>query len=608
MSKPPRKKKRRAHPPEGADAGVSLPRVEAAAPVAAAPKDAAAERPKRRPSSDEDRAQDRDEDRAQDRDEDRAQDRAPSADAKAPPPSAAAERAPRETTTVQELRVSAAVAVAAAVVIAVLVNILAARHYRRWDVTDDGLYTISRATEQVLRTLPDQVELYVLLSSSDPLTLTLRHLLEAYGALTSKLSVAYVDPDRDPAEFIALQQKFGIAAGKTEDGRIITDASIVIVRGERRHFVTAHDLIEVNEGDEARARSKVEQTLTAGIQVVVTGETPRVCFTSGYGEPSIEEGGVEGLLSLHSRLDKLNYEVAQLPPVRELDGKDPIGECKLVVVAGPNQRMDETDVLRLRRFVENGGNVLVFAGPELSPSGQGFVDQGLAPLVALAGVRRRQDLVFERDPGRAWTRGQGEAMVATPKPHAITQAFVELQGAVPIVLTLTSSFELLPDTPVVPIPLLSTSDRAFGMRRFAEWAQDPVPPSPSADDHPGPLMLAYAAELPKKRADAERGPRLVVFGTKSAVVGANWTNERLQGTGLLVESAISWLASETVLVDVPQKPARSLGAGITQQDVSAAAIKLVILLPLSAVLMGVGVALRRRLGSRDRVRRKETKS
>ncbi len=363
-----------------------------------------------------------------------------------------------------ELRIASAVAVAAAVIVAVLINVLSARHYRRWDLTDDGLYTISRATQQTLATLPGEVEIYVLLSHNDPLTLTLRHLLEAYSALTSRLTVAYVDPDRDPAEFIAVQQKYGIAAGKTEDGRIITDASIVVVHGERRHFITSGDLIQVNQGQEAKARSNVEQTLTAGIRLAVSGEAPRVCFTHGHGEPSIDEGGLEGLLALHARLDKLNYQVEELTALRDLDGKDTIEECKLVVVAGPNQPVAEAEIDRLKRFFRGGGNVMVFVGPELSSSGDGFVDQGLAPLLKLGGVERRTDLVFERDPSRAWTRGQGEAMVLEPKSHAITRAFVDLQGEVPIVVTMASSLGTLKDAAAAPVALLSTSEDAFGMR------------------------------------------------------------------------------------------------------------------------------------------------
>ena len=122
--------------------------------------------------------------------------------------------------------------VLAAGVIAVCVNVLTHRFYKRWDWTESGLYTLSQATLQTLHSLADPVEVIVFLSASDPLNLSVQHMLSAYGAETKLLRPRYVDPDRSPAEFLALQKEYGINAGKTEDGRVITDASLVIARGQ----------------------------------------------------------------------------------------------------------------------------------------------------------------------------------------------------------------------------------------------------------------------------------------------------------------------------------------------------------------------------------------
>src|SRR5262249_31736531 len=62
-----------------------------------------------------------------------------------------------------------AAGVVAAMLLAVLVNVYAARHYRRWDLTTHGLYTLSPATLETLHSLNEQVEVDVLLSSRDPL-------------------------------------------------------------------------------------------------------------------------------------------------------------------------------------------------------------------------------------------------------------------------------------------------------------------------------------------------------------------------------------------------------------------------------------------------------
>ena len=106
-----------------------------------------------------------------------------------------------------------AAGVLAAVFLAVLVNVYAARHYRRFDFTTHGLYTLSPATLDTLHNLGERVELDVLLSSNDPLANSVRFLLAAYQAETDRLAVRYVDPDRHPADFLALQQKYGISAG-----------------------------------------------------------------------------------------------------------------------------------------------------------------------------------------------------------------------------------------------------------------------------------------------------------------------------------------------------------------------------------------------------------
>ena len=137
-----------------------------------------------------------------------------------------------------------ALGVLAAAIIAVSVNILVARFYFRWDWTSQGLYTLSAPTLETLRSLRKDIEVIVFLSRSDPLSVSVRHILTAYGAETDRLRPRYVDPDREPAEFIALQQKYGILAGKTEDGRVVTDASVVVASGERHWFVTADELVD----------------------------------------------------------------------------------------------------------------------------------------------------------------------------------------------------------------------------------------------------------------------------------------------------------------------------------------------------------------------------
>lgn len=501
-------------------------------------------------------------------------------------------------------KVSASVGLVAAMVLAVLVNVLAARHYRRWDWTQGGLYTLSDATVQTLRALEEPVRIYVLLPADDPLTLSVRHLLEAYRAETSRLEVEITDPDARPAEFLAVQQRYGIVAGKTDDGRIVTDASIIVARGDRPFFLTSRDLVEVEDEEDMRARPRLEQALTGAIRSVVSTERPRACFTTGHGEKSIDVGGGAGLAAFKDRLVKNNYEVAAVGEGAGGDeaaaapkpARDELAGCRLLVMAGPSEPVPAADAARYRAFIEEGGSALIAAGPVPDADDQRYLHLGLDELLAVAGVKLEEDFIFERDPRRRSTQGFGETILPEVKPHPITEGLVRAaeQDLGPV-LTVASTLRPTGTGPVAPAPLLVTSDQAFGMVDFFTWAKQPSEPRPAEADHKGPLVVAYAAELPKPAAStAAYGPRVVVVSSPSALFGANWQSAELHGTAVLIESAVSWLAARPAMLDIPGKPAFTAGLRLTEDSISSIFRYVVLYMPLAAALLGVAVYLQRR--------------
>ncbi|WP_437592581.1 GldG family protein [Sorangium sp. So ce1000] len=513
-------------------------------------------------------------------------------------------------------KLSASIGIIAAMVLAVLVNLLVARHYRRWDWTQGGLYTLSDATVSTLRSIEEPIRVYVLLSEGDPLTLSVRHLLDAYRAENPRIEVEVTDPDRRPAEFLAVQQRYGVVAGKTDDGRIVTDAAIIVARGDRPHFLTASDLVEVEDEDDMRSRPRLEQALTGAIRSVLRSERPLVCFAVGHGEKSIEAGGAGGLAALKDRLNKNNYEVVELgggrgagrgddghgdeeearaapaEPAPEVD----LGRCRVLVLAGPSQPVPESDVARYRAFIEKGGSALLALGPVPDESDERYVNLGLSSLLAVAGVELRSDFVFEQDPKLRSTQGFGETFSPVVRPHPITEGLVKAadQGLGPL-LTVASSLAPTASGPVVPAPLLVTSDKAFGMVDFFGWARDPSEPRPRDGDHPGPLTVACASELPKPAgSSAAHGPRVVVVGSPGVLYGANWQSPELRGTAVFVESALSWLAASPPMLDIPDKPAVTAGLRISEDSLAGIFRYVIVYMPLAAALLGLAVYLARR--------------
>ena len=494
------------------------------------------------------------------------------------------------------LQLSSVLAVAAAVVVTVLVNIVGARHYRRWDWTAGGLYTLSPATVQTLKALREPVQVHVLLSATDPLTLTLRHTLAAYRAVTTKLEPEFIDPDTHAAALAAIQQRYGIAAGRTEDGQIVTDASVIVAQGERHYFITSTDLVHLDDPAEPTAQPRIEQAITKAVRQVVAGEPAKVCFTRGHAEASIADAGAQGVGALSDRLAKSNYLIEELDPLRELRGRDPILGCKVVIVAGPKQPFSAEDATRLRAHIEAGGSALLALGPVHDPEQGRSVELGLGPVLRLAGVARHDDVVFEPDPTARVAQGFGEAFLAHPKPHAITAGLLtEGESQTGVFVQLGSSLgEPSQSGESVATALLVTSSRAFGMSDFLGWARAPRNPEPAEGDRRGPLTMAFATELGKRDPGADHGPRIVVLGASNLLDGVNWQLDDLRPTALFVESAVSWLSSEKVMLDIPDKPPRTVGLRLTEDALGSILRYCLLYVPLGTVLLGMAVRLRRR--------------
>jgi hypothetical protein len=483
--------------------------------------------------------------------------------------------------------------VVAAMVVAVLVNVLVSRHYRRWDLTTDRLYTLSPATLETLHSLGEHVDVDVVLASGDPLANSVKFMLDAYQAETDRLAVHYVDPDRRPAELLALQQKYGVEAGKTDDGHVVTDAAIIVSRAHGKpFFLSAADFVD--EGEDARARSKLEQELTISLRSVMRDDRVRVCFVTGHGEKRLEDGGPRGLGELAARLKKNNFDTEEIDT--SLPGNaEPLKGCHVAVIAGPTQPFGADDAHRIGAWFLAGGNLFVLSSPVPDSDKRAMLPLGLDPITSAGGISLDENFVFEPASDRKLPGGFGEQFLAEPKAHPITEGLVgEKNRDLKILMTATRSLSRAPGAAVVPAELLVTSHEAFGMVDFFAWADKGGPPEKASGDHGGPLTLAMASELATKPPGAPHGPRMVVVGTTSLALGQSWQERVLRGGAIFTESALSYLAARAPIVDVPDKPAVA-GARINEASLGEVLRYCMLYMPGAVVLLGLAVYLRRRV-------------
>ncbi len=527
--------------------------------------------------------------------------KAPISTDKGAPPRAPKAAAPAASSPIAKF--SSAAGIVLAMVLAVLANILVARHYTRWDMTEGGSFTLSDATLATLHGLHEPVTIHVILPSSDPLRISLEGLLEGYRAETSQLSLSLVDPDGDVAEFLALRERFNLVPGRTEDGRIVADAQVIVSRGDRSNFLTSNDLIEVDDAEDMRARPRLEEALTSAIRSVTAGAPPRICFSSGHGEPDLDRGGPEGLGSLRQRLVKNNADPVAIEPFATKREADPWKDCRVMVVAAPTERVPQKDVEAMLRYLDAGGSALIAAGPQPDEDQNGYLDLGLDEVFARGGVTLRRDFIFELEPTMRSAQGFGETFTPELRPHAINEGLlraIEGDRGLAVVTTVASSLAARADAASPVVPLLQTSEIAFGMADFLAWAKKPSEPEAKEGDTKGPLTVAFATELPKRDPNAPHGPRIVTLASSSMLFSANWQNMELRGTALFIESALSWLSAEPPNLDLPNKPTFNAGLRMSDDDLAGVFRYVVVLMPLSAALIGIAIQMRRRGSERQK--------
>jgi hypothetical protein len=480
-----------------------------------------------------------------------------------------------------------------AIVLAAVVNVLAARHFRRWDWTRDKRWSISPATVETLGTLEQRVELWAIAGPGDPLEQSLRQMLTAYEAAAPRLDVHWIDPDRDAVQLIDLQRRFGLEAGRTVEGRVATDAVVIVASEDKHWFLTAQDMVE--QADDVHVKPREERALTQAIRSVLAGDKARLCFTVGHGELALDPGKDERewLGGLRDLLEKGNYELASVDATAP-DAHEPFTGCNTVVVAGPRAPFAPDETNRLRTWLLQGGSVLMAVGPMDANTDTGMAPAGLDDALAPFGIALNDDLVHDLDPKVAIPDTHGEGFFASARPHAVTASLVGgAAGTHPpraeVFFARSLRHVSPPGTPWAAELLVTTSD-AYAKKSVVGASGWNEAPARDPKDSGGPFVLAMAGERPRVGPSAPHGPRVVVVGSRFALAEDNWRQPRaLHGMAFLVDSALSWLAARPTVVDVPDRAEVAAGIRVSEEGRDEVRRYVLVLMPLAALLIGIAV-------------------
>ena len=440
--------------------------------------------------------------------------------------------------------VNLAVYTAVAVAIVVLANWFVDRHNRRWDLTPNQSYSLSPQTTKVLKELKNDLTIYVFDRESG--FRGRRDLLDNYSALTPRVTVRYVDPDRQPS----LAGQFGIRNYGT-----------VVVAGGDRHF---------------EAQSSTEEGLTNAIVRLLKGQKT-VYFIQGHGERDVDSSDRAGYGRVKKQLENENRQVKTLVLLQKMEVP---ADCSLLVIAGPRNDFLAQEVETIKKYLTGGGRALFLLDP-------GMELTNLAKLLADWNVTLRNDLAIDENP-------VAQLVGASPSMPLILK-----YGSSPIVQPLARTATLFPLTRSFEVgkeykagvsaeSLCETSPDSFGVADFDPKVREVR--YRAGKDTKGPLSVAVAGTIAGEGEKKTEG-RFVAVGTSMLAVN---TYLPFEGNRDLFMNMVSWLSAEEDLISIRPKPPESQRLNMTAQQMRRVLYLGVFGLPILIIALGTSVWWRRR--------------
>ncbi len=475
-----------------------------------------------------------------------------------------------------------------------IVNYFGWKYHKRFDWTSTALYSLSEKSEKVLKSIDRDVEVVVLLSPQKQQALfgPTRELLDRYAAASRRLKVRYVDPERNPVEAQQLARRFGLE-----------NASVVFEAGDTKKVVDAGDLAEYDYssmsfgGQPTLSAFKGEQLFTNALIQLGQTRQPKIRFTTGHGEASLDGADERGLSSLRELLKGDGFAVESWTSL----GQPSVPEdTDLLVIAGPQANFVEPEIAAIGAYLDRGGRLLALLDPVLSRTGTGLVASGLEPLLAKHGVRVDDDIVVDPSnplpmygAGTLFSNSYGNHPIVEPLSRQSLPMLVSLARSVrpmdgPAGSKVTQLLETTPagwgETNLTALDRVNKDDADLsGPLSLAVAVGGPSkPPVPTDDDVPAPSPVP----------DDPKAPRLVVFGDSDLATNQFWNVN--VGNANAIANAVNWLVERKDLIAIPPKKTEQTHLTLTGSQLWNVWILILGVLPGLAIAAAIVVRMRRR--------------
>ncbi len=456
--------------------------------------------------------------------------------------------------------------------ILVLVNIIAVRFFKRFDLTQEKIYTLSDASKNLVKSLDDKflVKAYFTSDLPAPYNNNRRYLqdqLDEYRAYAGgNFQYEFIDPSKkEDTEQEA--QRYGVPPVQVqvlkEDKLQIEKAymGLVFLYGDKQERLPV-----------VQSTSNLEYEISSTIKKMTSKDLKKIGFLTGQGEPNLQAMG---------HLQEMLVKQYQVVNVDLTGGKAIPSDIAVLVVDAPDKQFKSWEKFLIDQYVMKGGRVAFFLNTVTAnlQNQMGRTNPiNLDDLLETYGTRVNTDLV--RDASCAYvtvSQNAGFMVIQNQVPFYYLPRASEFNKTSPIVKDLSSVvfyFASSVDTSIARSKGLSSTvlvkssnhagrqENIFMMNPTAQFTPDMFKESgiPLAVTVEG----AFASAFGNRPVNADSSVRATIDTTnklvngkltKIVVVGdGDFLQDQLSGGNrdnfLLASNMIDWLADDIGLASI----------------------------------------------------------
>ncbi|MGZ8189625.1 MAG: GldG family protein [Methylococcaceae bacterium] len=407
---------------------------------------------------------------------------------------------------------------------------LSNRYPVQTDITGNASNTLSQASQKVLESLPDDIQITAFIKKGHPLRAQISQLIDRYQLYKANLIFTIVDPDSEPEK--ARELNIG------PEGLIIVDYQ---GRSEKLSFID-------------------ESSLTNALLQLVNAEQRWVSFLTGHGERSPETPANFDLSEFGKELErrKISAQTINLTSIQAIPDNS-----ALLVIAGPAVPLLAGEIELIKGYIHKGGNLLVLTDPD---------NKNLTVLLKQLGVNQLEGTLVDNNAKLYGVKNPSFILANEYFEHLITKGFKTIT-LFPVVaaLEIDKASDYQADALISSAKLSWTETGAIkGEISFAD----------NNNEKHGPHTFAYALT---RKFQGKTQQRIIVAGDGDFLSNAYIGNVGNLDMGLRM---VNWLIHDDRFIDIPAKMATDKSLQLTQTSIAVIGFGFLLGLPL--LLVGAG--------------------